>query len=194
MPLPLSTIHRAKGQEADFVYLVGLDRIAQAENDLYLRNQLFTALTRTRAWVSVSGIEDYSLYRELRQLIASQDQVNLTVNIPQRELRIGDRANLIKGYALGRINFRSANLAHADLSYLNLANINLIEADLSHANLAGTNLSNAKLIAANLSHANLEQANLTRAKLIGANLVNANLEEANLTHAHISNTILDTDN
>lgn len=182
--ITVSTIHRAKGQEADLVYLVGLDRIAELDN-ISLRHQLFTALTRTRAWVNISGVGDYALYQELTELIASGDcgasrrhRFTFTVtSLPQRELRISDRASLIQGYALGRRNFRHANLRHADLSQMHLANINLIDADLSHANLAGTNLTNAKLIAANLSHANLSHANLTNAKLMGANLNHANLTQ-----------------
>lgn len=175
--ITLSTIHRAKGQEADLVYLVGLDRIAELDN-ISLRHQLFTALTRTRAWVNISGVGDYALYQELTELIASGDRFTFTVtSLPQRELRISDRASLIQGYALGRRNFRHANLRHADLSQMHLANINLIDADLSHSNLAGTNLTNAKLIAANLSHANLTNANLTNAKLMGANLNHADLTQ-----------------
>ncbi|MBW4533975.1 MAG: pentapeptide repeat-containing protein [Pleurocapsa minor HA4230-MV1] len=178
--ITLSTIHRAKGQEADLVYLVGLDRIAQSDN-ISLRHQLFTALTRTRAWVNISGVGDYALYQELTQLMKSGDCLTFTVTSqPQRELRISDRASLIQGYALNRRNFRHANLRHADLSQMHLANINLIDADLSHANLAGANLTNAKLIAANLSHANLTNANLTNAKLMGADLTEANLTGTNL--------------
>jgi superfamily I DNA and RNA helicase len=178
--ITLSTIHRAKGQEADLVYLVGLDRIAEFD-DISLRHQLFTALTRTRAWVNISGVGDYALYQELTELMKSGDCLTFTVTSqPQRELRISDRASLIQGYALGRKNFRHANLRHADLSQMHLANINLIDADLSHANLAGTNLTSAKLIAANLSHANLTNANLTNAKLMGADLTGANLTGTNL--------------
>ena len=181
--IAISTIHRAKGQEADYVYLVGLDRIAQGD-DISLRHQLFTALTRTRAWVNVSGIGDYSLYDELKQLITLKESLSFTVtNLPQRELRISDRASLIQGYALGRRNFRHANLCQTDLSQIHLANINLIDADLSHANLTKVNLSNAKLIAANLSHANLTGANLTNAKLMGADLTNAITTDANLNRA-----------
>jgi superfamily I DNA and RNA helicase len=193
--ITISTIHRAKGQEADLVYLIGLDKIAQNESNIYLRNQLFVALTRTRAWVNVSGIGNYSLYQELSQLIESKQQIKLTVNhLFQRELRTSDRSNLLPEYALGRKNFRHANLSHADLSQLNLTNINLIEADLSHANLEGANLTNAKLIAANLCSANLTNANLTNAKLIGADLTNTNLTNAKLTNANITNTVLETDN
>lgn len=188
--ITISTIHRAKGQEADSVYLVALDQIAQDESNLYLRNQLFIALTRTRAWVNISGIGDYLLYQELSQLINSKNQIQFTVkDLPQRELRISDRANLLQGYALGRTNFRYANLRNADLSQMNFANINLIEADLSNANLQGTNLTNAKLIAANLTNANLTDANLTNAKLIGANLTRANLNQTILTNANLSNVI-----
>ena len=178
--ITLSTIHRAKGQEADCVYLVGLDSIAREDN-ICLRHQLFTALTRTRAWVNVSGIGDYALYEELKQLITNSDRLTLTVtSLPQRELRISDRASLIQGYALGRRNFRHANLSHTNLSQMHLANINLIDADLSHANLTGANLTNAKLIAANLSHANLTNVNLTNAKLMGADLTDTVLTGANL--------------
>ena len=182
--ITVSTIHRAKGQAADRVYLVGLDRLAQEDN-LCLRHQLFTALTRTRVWVDVSGVGNYPLYDELRQLIqqttGNHNSLTFTVTSkPQRELRISDRASLIQGYALGRINFRHANLSGTDLSQMHLANINLIEADLSHANLTGVNLTNAKLIAASLTGANLTNANLTNAKLMGADLTDAILTDANL--------------
>jgi len=184
--ITLSTIHRAKGQEADLVYLVGLDRIAESDN-IALRHQLFTALTRTRAWVNISGVGDYPLYQELTELMKRVDSLTFTVTSqPQRELRISDRASLVQGYALGRRNFRHANLRHADLSQMHLANINLIDADLSYANLAGTNLTNAKLIAANLNHANLTNANLTNAKLMGVDLTYTNLTGANLDRVHLN--------
>ncbi|WP_036480836.1 pentapeptide repeat-containing protein [Myxosarcina sp. GI1] len=187
----ISTIYRAKGQEADMVYLVGLDNIARQEDNLSLRHQLLVALTRSKGWVNISGIGDYSLYRELEVIIASDDTIEFTFNAPmQKTIAIGDRAELLTGYALGRTNFRHANLFQADLSELNLANINLIDANLSEANLTNTNLSGAKLIAANLSGANLTNTNFTKAKLISANLINANLTNTNFTKADLTNIIL----
>ena len=192
--ITISTVYRAKGQEADRVFLVGLDRIAVGESDLAMRHQLFIALTRTRAWVDISGIGDYELYRELDRAIASKNKLTFTITqLPQRELRISDRANLIQGYALGRKNFRYANLSNADLSQMNLTDINLIEANLNNANLQGTNLKGAKLIAANLKDANLQDTNLKGAKLIGADLTGANLHNADLTNTNFTNAILDND-
>ncbi|MGV2829912.1 pentapeptide repeat-containing protein [Myxosarcina sp. GI1(2024)] len=188
----ISTIYRAKGQEANMVYLVGLDNIAKWEDNLALRYQLFVALTRSKGWVNLSGIGDYDLYRELERIIASGDTIKFTFSSPtQRTIAVGDRAELIRGFALGRINFRQANLSQADLSGLNLVNINLIDANLAGANLTDTNLSGAKLIAANLSGANLTNTNFTKAKLIGANLLEANLTNTNFTKANLTNTILD---
>ena len=187
----ISTIYRAKGQQADLVYLIGLDNIAQDESNIYLRNQLFIALTRSKGWAYLSGIGNYEFYRELKAVIDSKDTFKFTVREDySREISICDRANLLKGYAIGRMNFRYANLQQADLSYKNLANINLIAADLTGANLSHTNLKNAKLIEANLRNANLSNANLSNAKLMGANLKNAILVDTKCDRADLTNVIL----
>jgi superfamily I DNA and RNA helicase len=67
----ISGIHQAKGNEANMVYVVGLDNIAKDERNISLRNKLFIALTRTMGWAKLSGIEEYPLYNEIRQVIAS---------------------------------------------------------------------------------------------------------------------------
>jgi superfamily I DNA and RNA helicase len=186
----ISTIYRAKGQEADLVYLIGLDNIAQEEHNLYLRNQLFIALTRSKGWAYLSGISDYKFYQELTTVIESKNTFNFIYQEDfSREIEICDRTSLLKGYATGRMNFRYANLQQADLSHKNLANINLIAADLTGANLSNTNLSGAKLIEANLSNANLTNANLSYAKLMGANLKNAILSGTNIERADLTNII-----
>ena len=52
-----SGIHRAKGNEAAMVYIAnaeyGLNRFS---NQARIRNQLFTAITRSKAWVRISGV------------------------------------------------------------------------------------------------------------------------------------------
>lgn len=51
----LSTIYRAKGNEAAVVFVIGVDAISlRTRGD---RNKLFTAFTRTKAWLRVSGMQ-----------------------------------------------------------------------------------------------------------------------------------------
>ncbi len=187
----ISTVHRAKGQEADMVYLVGLDNIAKDESNIYLRNQLFVALTRTRGWVTISGIENYPLYKELQQVINSGDTFEFTYqHLPQREIYVTTSGELLTRFALGERNFDYADLAGTNLANLCLRNANLIGANLQEANLQNTQLIGVKLIAADLSHADLSSANLSKAKLMGANLQGANLGNADLTGADLSNANL----
>ncbi|TVQ45050.1 MAG: DNA/RNA helicase [Gloeocapsa sp. DLM2.Bin57] len=71
----ISKIHRAKGNEADMVYVVGCDFIARNESSIKLRNQLFVALTRARGWVNLSGIGDYPLYEEINEVLNSGNTI-----------------------------------------------------------------------------------------------------------------------
>lgn len=53
----LSTIHKAKGNEAYAVYVVGMDALVPAKKNYRARNLIFTAMTRAKGWVRLSGIE-----------------------------------------------------------------------------------------------------------------------------------------
>lgn len=87
----VSRVPRAKGNEADMVYVVGLDQVARNEADVSLRNQLFVALTRTRGWVSLSGVGDYPMYDEMRRVIDSGDTFNFTYKRPlKRDISEGE--------------------------------------------------------------------------------------------------------
>jgi len=52
----LSTVYKAKGNEAYFVYIVGVDAIFIPSPDIQKRNILFSAITRAKGWVRISGI------------------------------------------------------------------------------------------------------------------------------------------
>lgn len=78
----ISRISRAKGNEADMVYVVGCDRVARQESDLSLRNQLFVALTRARGWANLSGVGNYPLYEEIRRVITSGNTFSFTYQRP----------------------------------------------------------------------------------------------------------------
>lgn len=52
-------IYRAKGNEAAMVYVINSDKCYESTYELdKLRNQLFTAITRSKAWVRVLGVGD----------------------------------------------------------------------------------------------------------------------------------------
>ncbi|MGJ1439105.1 DEAD/DEAH box helicase [Sphingobacterium siyangense] len=52
----LSTIHKAKGNEAYSTYILGIDALSALSPTIRERNLIFTALTRTKAWVTITGI------------------------------------------------------------------------------------------------------------------------------------------
>ena len=52
----LSTIHKAKGNEAYSVYIVGIDALVPAKKNYRARNLLFTAMTRAKGWVRLTGL------------------------------------------------------------------------------------------------------------------------------------------
>ncbi|MBF2014441.1 MAG: ATP-binding domain-containing protein [Rivularia sp. T60_A2020_040] len=85
----VSRINRAKGHEADMVYVVGFDKVARNENDMNHRNQLFVALTRARGWASLSGVGNYPMYDEMRRVITSGDTFTFTYKRPPKR-DIGD--------------------------------------------------------------------------------------------------------
>ena len=187
----VSRIHRAKGNEADMVYVVGLDNVAKDESNLQLRNQLFVALTRARGWVKLSGLGSYPMYEEMWRVIRSGDTFTFTFRRPpQREISVTDAGELLKRYDTGGRNFQNADLTGAQLAGADLRNANLIGAILRGANLRNAQLDGAKLVIADLSNADLTNANLRKAKLVGATLKEARLSGADLRWAKLSNADL----
>lgn len=51
-----SSIYRAKGNEAPMVYIINTEYCAKGIEMITLRNTLFTAITRSRAWVRICGV------------------------------------------------------------------------------------------------------------------------------------------
>ena len=51
-----SAIYRAKGNESPMVYIVNADCCYEGIELIKLRNTLFTAITRSRAWVRICGV------------------------------------------------------------------------------------------------------------------------------------------
>lgn len=54
--ITLTTVHRAKGNEAACVFVLGIDSLYPLKRLRQTRNRIFTAFTRTKAWLRISGI------------------------------------------------------------------------------------------------------------------------------------------
>ena len=54
----LSTVHKAKGNEAYSVYVLGIDALNKTYPGPRERNILFAAMTRAKGWVCISGIKE----------------------------------------------------------------------------------------------------------------------------------------
>lgn len=85
----ISRVHRAKGNEAYWVFVTGLDRIAISESDRKLRNMLFVAMTRTKAWLSLSGLkfgeqdESQDFYHEINKAISNPNEITFSLKYEQ---------------------------------------------------------------------------------------------------------------
>ncbi|MGV8088113.1 MAG: DEAD/DEAH box helicase [Methanomicrobiales archaeon] len=68
--ITIANVNQAKGNEADFVYVIGLEDIAADSMNVQSRNSLFVAMTRTKGWVSLLGTGDPidPFYQEILQL------------------------------------------------------------------------------------------------------------------------------
>ena len=92
--ITLTTVYRAKGNESGSVYIMGVDSIF---NNLDLRpiierNKLFVALTRTKAWVTITGMGiSYKMFEEEIKKVFAND-FRLVFKMPNfRELNIFKR-------------------------------------------------------------------------------------------------------
>ena len=187
----VSRIHRAKGNEANMVYVIGCDNVAKNESNVTLRNQLFVALTRARGWVKLSGIGKYPMYEEIRKVLDSGDTFTFTFNHrPKREISVTDAGELLKRYAAGGRNFQAADLRGIQLASANLRGANLIGTLLNNADLRNAQLDGVKLVISDLSNADLSHTSLRKVKLMGAILRDTNLSGADLSYADLSDAYL----
>lgn len=88
----LSTIHKAKGNEAYSVHVLGTDSLYSLEPTIRERNLMFTAITRTKGWVSISGIGEAALKWEIEIKKALDKSPNIEFKYPsKKELSIMKR-------------------------------------------------------------------------------------------------------
>lgn len=97
----LSTVHKAKGNEAMSVYVVGIDSLFP-QPSVRRRNMLFTAMTRAKAWLTLSGTGPNFEYflRELEQARSNFPKLDFeypsgeALSIMRRDLKDAKENNL----------------------------------------------------------------------------------------------------
>jgi superfamily I DNA and RNA helicase len=77
----IAHIFRAKGNEAPMVYAIDSQNAATQVNAVSRRNILFTAITRSRAWVRITGWGERldPIQAELDQILSQNFQLNFTI-------------------------------------------------------------------------------------------------------------------
>lgn len=104
----LSTVYRAKGNEASVVIAVGIDALETKSRDG--RNRIFTAFTRTKAWLRVSGIGEGA-----KAIIAELDQA--LSNSPKMKFVMPDLAQIDtiqRGFSKKQAAARAARKRYID--------------------------------------------------------------------------------
>ena len=80
----LSTINKAKGNEAGMVYLVGADSVFNNPDNIQERNKLFTSMTRAKGWLTITGGKALKRVEvELGKL--TENKLKLVFNQPSEE-------------------------------------------------------------------------------------------------------------
>lgn len=77
----IAHIYRAKGNEAPMVYAADSQHAAGQFNAVTRRNSLFTAITRSRAWVRITGWSEQMdpIYHEVKAVFSKNYQLGFTV-------------------------------------------------------------------------------------------------------------------
>ena len=80
-----ASIYRAKGNEAPMVYIVNSEWCASGLEMIRLRNVLFTAITRSRAWIRICGVGNEMEVLETEIASVRENEYKLTFKVPTQD-------------------------------------------------------------------------------------------------------------
>lgn len=64
----LATLNKAKGNEKGMVYIMGVDSVFSNSDNVIVRNRLFTAMTRAKGWVIMTGVGQEPVSKCIREI------------------------------------------------------------------------------------------------------------------------------
>ena len=77
----ISTVFKAKGNEAQMVYILNFEESEIEEQIIQSRNMAFTSMTRTKGWLNITGTGDImkGLIKELDTILNMYPKIEFTV-------------------------------------------------------------------------------------------------------------------
>jgi superfamily I DNA and RNA helicase len=75
--ITIANVRQAKGNEADYVFVIGLHDLGCDPLSITKRNNLFVAMTRTKGWLHLIGTGDHQIYNEIKSVL---NMINKTPN------------------------------------------------------------------------------------------------------------------
>lgn len=112
----LSTINKAKGNEAGMVYLMGIDSIFDNSDNVQLRNRLFTSMTRAKGWVTISGCGSLEKFKYEVESLKSNEMKLMFKQPSEASTRTVMEGSLVQESEISTIEKAMANLERAGLS------------------------------------------------------------------------------
>lgn len=103
--ITLTTVHRAKGNEAACVFVLGIDSLYSVKRLRQTRNRIFTAFTRTKAWLRISGVGSGANHFKNEIDMSLEKSPNLEFTVPNKETLEHIQRDLSEKEQL-KINFR----------------------------------------------------------------------------------------
>lgn len=113
----LTTIYKAKGNEAPVVFVVGADAVGRFLDDIKARNKLFTAFTRSKGWLRVSGMGQNvrPILNELHSALANYPRMKFIYPDPA-QIQTIQRDLAEKSAKLRELQLKFAEFEDSDLT------------------------------------------------------------------------------
>lgn len=121
--ITLSAVFRAKGNEAYVVYVCGFDSLYDYVEAIDNRNRAFTAITRSKAWVRISGVGQNNALaeKEIRQILNDIPRFRFTFPDMETIKRL-DAETTKRRRSLDKAKSQISDLLHLDLRALAAVN------------------------------------------------------------------------
>lgn len=115
----LSTVYRAKGNEAPIVYILSFDYLYDYVLEIGMRNRAFTSISRSKAWLRISGVGE-NMKKALREI------EKILGDIPYFKFEVPDKESILRNLdAAGETTRRKTELKQTKKSVKVLSEVDL---------------------------------------------------------------------